>query len=169
MYCTQCGKEIDYEALLCDECLGKSMRNRENVRPTAPAQTDAERVSTELHIDPALPTDASPADAKKNRMYKFPLSLTATILSFVAFIMLSVASNTSTYGAYLIGSIISACISIAGLVIGIIALKSVVRYKKENDLTPIAPLVLSIVGTAYGGLTLLISLISICAVLTAVL
>ena len=28
MYCTNCGKEIDYEAILCDECLGKQMRER---------------------------------------------------------------------------------------------------------------------------------------------
>ena len=39
MYCTQCGKQIDYEALLCDECLGRQMRERANKVALQPLPT----------------------------------------------------------------------------------------------------------------------------------
>ena len=179
MYCTRCGKQIDYESTICDECLGKSIRNGERVSmptpPKAPEEGAPPRQATPAYADPivkpvnqtsehygnAVSTVSTKTEVvnKNDRMYKFGKALTSAIFAFAAMSFFVILMSVAEYEISLIttASLFGIGLAIPGLVNGIVALTSVVSYKNENNLTPIAPMVLSIVGVAYSGICILVS------------
>ena len=146
MYCNKCGKYIDYDATVCNECKAQEEAERKQRE-----QKFEDRLKDELRFRPA---------GSYSRMYGFIPALVAAILGHVAF-SLSMASfgafvradSIRIWHVLLIYSFLTfpgfAC-GVFGLRFGINGLKLVQR-SKENGVTPIAPMVLDIVGIVSSG------------------
>lgn len=137
MYCSKCGKEIDYDALVCREC--------EQAEQTALVET--------------------PASGGKPRMRGFGKALTAAIvgvigylLAFYSFACVCVAGESSD--EYLaIVALVLAVLSIGMAIISFVfGLKSIRLFGAVSAGTPrpIGTLVLGIVGIFCAAISLLL-------------
>jgi hypothetical protein len=134
MYCKKCGKYIDYEADVCNEC-----KEAENAQ---------EEVKDENAYNPFEETVApAPADAG-NRMYGFGKALASNIIGF--FNMFLMAFGIALAAVYPPLGIVILLASVAGFVISLIfaikSIKAFVKRCREKCAKPIATLVLGISG-----------------------
>lgn len=144
MYCRKCGKQIDYDAPICNEC-----RTAENV---------FDALSNNGFSQPI-------GDRKEG----FGRSLTSTIiggitffLSLISMAIISVALQEITYGYYSGGSIVISiflsvsCLggAIPAMIFGIKSIRCFIVAKNDGRIKPIATLVCGIVGLVLSALTM---------------
>ncbi|MBQ9709652.1 MAG: hypothetical protein IJV67_03400 [Clostridia bacterium] len=155
MYCRKCGKQIDYDSEFCIDCRAEEAAKQAYLKVIEAHTESSAKSSNEAQ-------QAAPAQ-KGARMFGFKRALTSTIMGFasivafyVSFVFLLLFLSDTTESASTVFFIIvffipSACIGVALCIISLIfGIKSITvsrkRYK-EGFPTPIATLVLGIVGT----------------------
>ena len=141
MYCNKCGAQIPEGELLCSECKAEEERARKERESRF-----EERLKDELRFHPA---------GSYSRMYGFIPALVAAILGHIA-LSLAVGSLRAFMRAdgvnILSVILIYSFLTFPGFVCGVIGLRfginglQLVKKSKENGITPIAPMVLDIVG-----------------------
>ena len=144
MYCSKCGKQIDYESTVCAECVAKMANNAEVTAPAAeatPAVVTAPEVSHVIAASPEVNT----------RMLGFGKALASTIISFVSifFMVFSIAAIGSMMfglGIFLLLATVAAVV--VSIIFGIKSIKNFVVAKKAGTGVPVATLVLGINGLA---------------------
>ncbi len=130
MYCTKCGKQLDHDGTLCDDC-----RNEELIYGSSEVDSYVEEVSAQ----------------NGSRMFGFGPALTSTILGFIGMILSMVAlAMTEEYDAIVSIVVMFFIIPpfIIGLVFGIKSVKKFVAACKEDHVKPIPAFVLGLVGLA---------------------
>ena len=159
-YCNKCGKEINYDSVVCVECVAKAKAEAENVR----RDTYGEQLRMPPHMDFPFPPmwqmcepNAQKAEesGKKNG---FGMALSAIIISVVAFVISFIALNVDDVTA--IPNLVLLFV-VPGIVISLIfGIKSMGRYNKTKGEKPTPTLVLGIVSVCLAGLALLFSMIA---------
>ncbi len=162
MYCKKCGKKLDYDGDLCEEC-----RNRELVYGDEEKKAETETTSTTYDPFDEPSVGVNPASGNGNaayvpdngdRMHGFGKALTAAILSEVAVVfaylgvyacILSVA-----LGVFLILATIA--MAVISLVFGIQSIKTFVADKNAGKVKPIATLVCGIAGVVAAAVALFV-------------
>lgn len=137
-YCRKCGKEIEQDTGLCEDC-----RNNE-------------LIFEEYEQEPATINEVNELETKQReqsngRMFGFGKALVSTIVGVVSVVFAYIATvfvlldeqGVAGYAVCLTFSIIGAIISLA---LGIISIMAFIRKKKEGAPKPIATLVCGIVG-----------------------
>ena len=151
MYCNKCGKYIAENAILCDDCK-KNIQVEEKVEKTNEQSSKPKKINVRLAIS------------------CFVASLVAFVIVLVAFgflfpIMLSVAKNgykqdEITYLIiYLIATAILMAVSIFILILGIKAIRSFVRAKRNKEKPRTIVLVFGIISVAISAFVVLYALI----------
>ena len=164
MFCTKCGKEIDYEADVCNECAAETAVAEEVVEAPAVQETviTAETVEEAIAAKEAVKEDAPEVFDK---MHNFKPSLVNTIVSYLAGFFMSLCSSglmgtifDSLGRGYIpsvpfaqlipvwIGGVAFGIVSLVFLVKSIPVLKDTIAYKNKHGKTPVAPFILSIVS-----------------------
>ena len=161
-FCQKCGKKLDYDGDLCEEC-----RNRELVYGDEEKKAETETTSTTYDPFDEPPIGVNPASGYGNsayvpdngdRMHGFGKALTAAILSEVAVVfaylgiyacILSVA-----LGVFLILATIA--MAVISLVFGIQSIKTFVADKNAGKVKPIATLVCGIAGVVAAAVALFV-------------
>lgn len=173
MFCTKCGKEIDYEADVCNECAAETAVAEEVVEAPAVQETviTAETVEEAIAAKEAVKEDAPEVfDA----MHNFKPSLAYTIVAVIMNSIFSICSYSlynrfigvlmENYSAYYtagnmlpvwIAGIPCGIVSLIFLIKSISVLKDTVAYKNRYEKTPVAPLILGIAGVVINASTLL--------------
>jgi hypothetical protein len=182
MYCTKCGKQIDYDSPICKECVDEmaaSAATAETVEPEVEQnvieQSEIEQpVQTELQpgesvevapatytAQPTPPPAVYPSAGGANlRMRGFGKALTSTILGFIGyffsvFTMAMLATEDPDVAiAGGVFFVMSLPLTIIPLIFG---LKSIGLFKSTpaGMPKPIATLILGIVGLFFAALSLL--------------
>lgn len=156
MYCTKCGKQIDYDATVCHECAASA---KEPEKAAAGGYGFADEMG--YTYAPASAPQYAAAPVESTRMVGFGKALTATILGFVGYIFAIVAF---VLFALPVGAIVLALMSIAlgvvSLVFGVQSIGTFKRLKNGPGGSPIATLILGIAGTVFAGLTLLFAMLA---------
>ena len=178
MYCTKCGKQIDYDSPICKECVDEmaaAAAPTEAVEPTIELPVIEQPEQTELQpgesvevapitytAEPAAQPAAQPAANATLRMRGFGKALTSTILGFVGYIfaaftmgMLGAALEDSDMAiAGVVFFVMSLPLTIIPFVFG---LKSIGLFKSTPSWMPkpIATLILGIVGLFFAALSML--------------
>lgn len=141
MFCSKCGKQIDYEATVCHEC-----RGAEKTAESGYYYADA---ATYAPTEPVAPVEST-------RMVGFGRALTATILGFVAYVLSLIGLALFVLPvAGLVLSTMSLAMGIVSLVLGVQSIKTFKALKNGPGGSPIATLILGIVGVVWAGFTLL--------------
>jgi hypothetical protein len=177
MYCTKCGKQIDYDSPICKECVDAMATSAESQQP-APVEDEWEQPvveqTEEKTLQPgesvevvapvttyAAPSVAQPAENGSNpRMRGFGKALTSTILGFIGyfFAVFTMAMISSGEGDVEIAGMIFFMMSCPLAIIPFIfGLKSIGTFKSTPAGTPkpIATLIMGIVGLSFAALSLL--------------
>lgn len=155
MYCSKCGKQIDYNALVCKEC------------------ENAEMISVETEPKPYV----QPIIGNRKEGFRHALisTIVGSITFFLSLIALSVASvaleeyaNSLFYNNFHKGistvSTVLAFLCIGGaipaLILGIMSIRCFICAKNEGRAKPVATLVCGIVGVVMSALTFFYALLS---------
>lgn len=147
MYCRKCGKQIDYDALICKEC--------EN------AEMFFGGTEPETYVQPVT-----------DRKEGFGRALTATIVGSISFFLSLIAMSIATvalegyangsYYGYSGGGISAASIilsflclggAIPSLILGIKSIKCFICAKNEGLVKPVPTLVCGIIGVVMSAMT----------------
>jgi hypothetical protein len=182
MYCTKCGKQIDYDSPICKECVDEMAASAAPAEAVEPAveqnvieQSEIEQpVQTELQpgesvevapatytAQPTPPPAVYPSAGGANlRMRGFGKALTSTILGFIGyffsvFTMAMLATEDPDVAiAGGVFFVMSLPLTIIPLIFG---LKSIGLFKSTpaGMPKPIATLILGIVGLFFAALSLL--------------
>lgn len=168
MFCNRCGKQIDYDATVCNECLQEERRRME----------EAQRVNAEHNANPT----PYPAKEKEGSvMTGFGKALASTIMGFVGEVFVIIAlycglillgvstdpSLVSTFefeyflGVAIMTVLISVGLAIASLILGVKSLKLALAEKKEGRKFPIPTMVLGICGMCFAVAIFMIALMTI--------
>lgn len=136
MYCTKCGKEIEGNAVLCDDCL------------------NAELVFEEEN---SQSVQSAPVEEPKegDRMLGFKKALLSTILGGVSFLFADLSfSLLKVIAACGVFCGLSVALAIPSLVLGIQSVKVFIKAREENKVKPIATLVCGLVGIVNSAIAL---------------
>ena len=87
MYCKKCGKEIDYEAEVCNECVAAEQANAEAV------------VVEEVASAEGVVAVAGTASGKNPKMIGFGKALTSLLLPIIGAILIGIVSGLLTFAA----------------------------------------------------------------------
>lgn len=158
MFCTKCGKEIDYEADVCNECAAETHVAETPVEETPVVETV---VATEAVAE--VTEEAAPEVFDK--MYNFKPALVNTIVSYLAGFFMSLCCTGLMSNIYSslgrghlpyvpfvqlipvwIGGVAFGIVSLVFLIKSIPVLKDTIAYKNKHGKTPVAPFILSIVS-----------------------
>jgi len=160
MYCTKCGKQIDYDALVCKECCEKEREALLSSTETETAEEKAQAYYSPVPTAPAASNESASYAAADNgemypdpdnRMFGFGKALTATILGFVGFLFsyIGLIFTAIIPAVGIVFFVISAAPSIISVIFGISSIKCFAR-RKSHCAKPIATLILGIAGLAQG-------------------
>lgn len=165
MFCTRCGKEIDYDASICRECEAELIKEAGMTSATAQQEIAAQPVELE--------------QPKGSRKEGFGGALAATILGWLGYFVscinlgvtlgalgeLSVAYDPEIAAVFAgiiwVINVVCLGLSVPGLILGIKSMKCFFRAKNEGRVKPIATLILGIVGVAGAALAFMFVLICI--------
>ena len=174
MYCTRCGKKIDYDALICNECAAASGIAQSAQPAQPPVQPTAQPQPMPTYQQPtyqpqARPMPAKPSKPKGSMTYGIGGGIAAAILGFISFIFFYIALAWLAAGAIGGTVLILVCLvlGIIGLIKGIGAIKDFRASSMVQSTKPIPTLVLGIVGTVLNGITLFILFFVLVGVLAA--
>ena len=144
MYCSKCGKQIDYNATVCNECKSAEMGGY-YYYGAAPAAAP---------VPPAAPVAST-------RMVGFGKALAGVIVGFFGYIFSIVAMVSytfpMTFGSFAgatVFALMALVMGVLALVFGVQSIKTFKSLKNGPGGSPIATLILGIVSTAWGGFTL---------------
>ena len=167
MYCKKCGKKLDYDGDLCEEC-----RNRELVYGDEQKKAETETTSTAYDPFDDPPIGANPSRGYNNaayvpetengdRMHGFGKALAAAILGDLAaafsYIGIYVCLFSVALGVLTVLATIA--MSVIALVFGIQSIKTFIADKNAGRVKPIATLVCGIAGVATAAIALFILVI----------
>ena len=180
MYCSKCGKQIDYEATVCHECAAASATEAAPAPQQQAYQQPAyqqpayqqqvyqqpvyqQQAYQQTYAQPAVRGGSNPI------MYGFGGALASAILSMFAFIFCMVLSGEMSYvGSYyyyfdeayaLVFTFFTWGVAIPSVVLGAASIKRFAEAKKRGQPAPIPTLILGIAGLALSALMLFISFI----------
>ncbi|MBQ8689109.1 MAG: hypothetical protein IJ515_01950 [Clostridia bacterium] len=184
MYCNKCGKYIDSDNRLCAECeeierlsklfadegaqeqinlgdFGSDFASSESAQPQR-----TEIPNFNYFYNTANTTEPSSPNKKNPRMAGFPLGLTSVILATVNYFLLiiCIALIAAESAVGLVFTVLSAPSFILSIVFGAKVIGLANKAKKSGAPTPIAPLVLGIIGLSISALMLFILLIAILSI-----
>ena len=148
MYCTKCGKQIDYDAEVCNECkAAETARNENDYNPFEEPPI-------------GVPTDAD------NRMFGFGKALASTIIAVVnlifSFIAMAVSLEEPDAGIVLI--LMGIAMFVVSLIFGIKSITTFKRRCRENCAKPIPTLILGIVGIVVSATAAMYLFVALCVV-----
>ena len=148
MYCSKCGKQIDYHAMVCNEC-----KAAEAAATGGYYYTSAEAGTP---ITPVTPVQST-------RMVGFGKALAGTILGFVGIYFAAFAMVFAMLSpvAGVVLNIFGLTLGILSLVFGIQSIKTFKALKNGAGGSPVATLVLGIASTVFAGFTLLVALMAV--------
>lgn len=157
MYCTKCGKWIDYEATVCNEC-----RAAEEVASAAAENREAEPRPDVSDMFTPAPFEIDP----KNRMFGFGKALTSAILGFFGFLFsyIALVAGIIEPGAGIVLFILGLPPTIISIIFGIQSIKAFKKRSANGCAKPIATLVLGIHGVALGATAAFFLLIALIAI-----
>lgn len=143
MYCTRCGKQIDYDATVCNECAAREAAENAAKNSTVTNIFEEQGGFGVAHSAPIAPT------GENTRMRGFGAALTGVILSFVGLIFCMLGGvDEEAFGLIIIGI----GMLIASMILGAISLGRFFSTKREGKPVPIATLVMGIASLAEGGI-----------------
>lgn len=178
MYCTKCGKQIDYDSPICKECVDEmavAAAPAETVEPEAEQSVIEQSVTEQTELQPGESAEVAPvsfvveptpspvaqptAGGSNLRMRGFGKALTSTILGFIGYFFsvfsmaMLVTEDPDVAIAGGVFFVMSLPLAIIPLVFG---LKSIGLFKSTPSGTPkpIAALILGIVGVFFAALSL---------------
>lgn len=174
MYCTKCGKQIDYDAIVCNECLekerlenlsGDTNEFREEELKSEPEYREVPKYQYDM-TEEAAPAQSGTSNP---RMFGFGRALTSTILGFIGWIFSYIAlivcavaiSEEDAIAAGIVLNLFATGLSVPSLILGI---KSVIGFKSrvsKGAVKPIPSLILGIVGLSFSALALFFVFISL--------
>ena len=178
MYCSNCGKFIDYDAKLCKECEAELVKQTKSTDTTAdqdvpPYQGDMPPYGTEVppygfygqqgYYQPQMdPYSYSTEPDPTNRMYGFGKALTSTILSFFGFLFayISVVLGAFEPEAGVVILLISLPCTVISFIFGLQSINTF-RARKATCAKPIATLVLGIEGISTAGVAIFVSMMAL--------
>ncbi len=139
-YCRKCGKEIEQDTGLCEDC-----RNRELIFE----EYEQEPVA----IDEANKFETEQPAQSSGRMFGFGKALASAIVGVVSVAFAYIATALALLGEEgVAGCAVCLTFSIVGAIVsltfGIISIKTFIQKKNEGEIKPIATLVCGIVGCA---------------------
>ena len=169
MYCSKCGKEIDYEAEYCKEC--------QKVNEYYEKMADKIELTDEECREALEKEEKAKTAVMGSRKKGFGVALTSTISSAVSYILGLVAFYYSMFTVTVAAEsghslrwaysqvrssgtalfVLAFAVTIAGMVMGICSIHCFKKQRSEGKVAPVATLVLGIVGLALGGLSLLLN------------
>ena len=170
MYCTRCGKEIDYDAIVCNECLEKEKNAEAQCEAPRAEDVKAEPQYQEVpRYQYAEPAPAAPVYSANPRMLGFGKALTSAILGFVgwifSYVALVVSAVSIEYDDAIIAGVLFLLVgiglSVPALIFGI---KSITLFKsctRVGAAKPIPTLILGIVGLSFAALSLFFAFITL--------
>ena len=142
MYCSKCGKQIDYNATVCNECKSAEMGGY-YYYGAAPAAAP---------VPPAAPVAST-------RMVGFGKALAGTIVSFIGYIFSVIGMVIAIYPAgAIVLMLLALSMGVVSLVFGVQSIKTFKALKNGPGGSPIATLILGIASTAWAGFVLLFAL-----------
>lgn len=160
MYCKYCGKQTENQDGVCNECKEKNNRQTDDFFSDAPSQNYT------------YEQQAKPVQNFYDKKFGFGQALTSTILGVVGyifvFIALEVIAILESYGSDITAGIVFFVLSLPmGIISLVYGIASIKRFKEASShgVKPIATLILGIVGTVAGGLTLLFAFIVFCLII----
>lgn len=162
MYCTRCGKQIDYDAPLCLECTAEiaaeAKTKQESAQPEVKATPVAEPVVNPAPQPAPQPTPQPQAkpDTSKEGLGKaissLILGLCVPVLGGVALgLMLS-----ELVGGGVFFALVAAALGIVSILNGVASIKTFKNVVGQGNRAPIATLILGISGIVFAGLSLMI-------------
>lgn len=173
MYCRKCGKWIDGDAQLCEDCRAESAKAEQAY--SAPKSAAPENPYYNAPAYSPAPAPAQPqTDATDSIMYSFGKALTSTILGIVSFIFACVSyagiavAVTSSWAMYVIMTIISLTGMIISFVFGPSSIKAFISQKNAGKKKPIPALVLGIIGTVWASISALYLSIGFIVLITVI-
>ncbi len=157
MYCSKCGKKIDYDSPVCRECEeAEKSFSKKFFKDDEFFTNKAESPSENSYPSSPQPSSKQPS----TRLEGFGVALTATILGFRALVNFFKYANATSTGLEYLFLMLGIGLAIPALILGIKSIKVYRRVKKQGGVNPIATLVLGIVGLVFGALVLLILAVS---------
>lgn len=177
MYCTKCGKYIDYDALVCNECKQAEQEANAQVQQDFGFEQPVNDFSQPyLHEEsfednnastfnqqagvetPVAPITTQPTNQQAGSvMTGFGKALTGAIFAFIATIFLSIASSVDA-DALIICCVFCIATCIPAIILGAQSMKCFFRENAKGNKKPIPALVLGIYALAIGASLLTLAL-----------
>ena len=177
MYCRKCGKWMDYEAEVCEDCKRQEQAQSYQQPATYEAPQPTQPANSFYGVEVSVPK------YRGSRMKKFGLALAAVIVAqfalgfFMGIIMgieealdgydsssMYLVIGSSMYALYVIGF----ALAIFSLIGGIVSVVSGFGAKKRGEVTPIPAIILGFIAmvetlftliVAYGAVTMLLEIL----------
>lgn len=157
MYCSKCGKKIDYDSPICKEC----EEAEKSLSETFFKEEEFFEDKAESSFENPYPDSPHPSSTQPStKLEGFGKALTSTILGFRALVNFFKYANAVSAGLEYLFLILGIGLAIPALILGIKSIKVYRRVKKEGNVKPVATLILGIVGLVFGALVLLILAVS---------
>ncbi len=163
MYCSRCGKQIDYDAIVCNECLAKE--EAEKLASQTPVQQPVEQ-QVNVPVTPVQPeqgyyqqtqsTNEQPLDDGKGR------AIAGVVMGGIAaFLSIFAVSITMIYFAigFVVFCIPTIVLGILAVVNGAKSIKHFIYVKNHGGSKPVGTLIMGIVALALGIEALLCAII----------
>ena len=179
MYCTKCGKQIDYDSPICKECVDEmavAAAPAETVEPEAEQSVIEQSVIEQTELQPGESAEVAPANlvvestpspvaqptagGSNLRMRGFGKALTSTIMGFIGyfFSVFSMAMlATEDPDVAIAGGVFFVMSLPLAIIPFVFGLKSIGLFKSTpaGMPKPIATLILGIVGLSFAALSML--------------
>lgn len=139
MYCSRCGKQIDYDAIVCNECRAKE---------------EAEKLAAQAPVQPAqgyqqeqTSTCNKPLDDGKGKA--IAAVVMGAIAAFWSIFAIYVPAFNFAVG-FIFFCVPSTVLGILGIVNGAKSIKTFIYVKNQGGSKPVGTLVMGIIGLALG-------------------
>jgi len=182
MFCSKCGKEINYDSPICLECISAmadekaaaeekkadaepAVNEQQENKPEEPVYTynPQPQPQPQLYVVPMAPAApvAPQTGGKSTRMQGFGIALAGTIISAVSifFMMFAFIGALSVTIMGTLFTMITIGMCVTSLIFGIKSIKTFVSVKREGNPVPIATLILGIETIATAAFVMLYSLL----------
>ncbi len=161
MYCTRCGKEIDYEATICKECECELLMEEK-------ARKEAKEAEVVMVDYVSREPKGKVTDGLGKAIAASIVGGVGFIFSYMALIFVDLAiidyyTYESLVGIAVFLSMLSIGAGIVSLIFGIKSIKFFINAKNQGRVKPIPTLVLGIAAVSLSPMTLLLGVIAFLA------